>query len=142
MSASEQITKADIEAAALGEAIEGVEVPDDDQVNAGAETAIEGEVIEAEEVIDDEQAAAMLSQLIQITAAIVCPAWGLQPAECDQLAGAYIPVINKYWPGMEIGPEATAIIVTGAIIGPRLGKPRKVENGGKDGDQSENEPTQ
>lgn len=69
---------------------------------------------------------AALSLLLQPTFDLLCPNWNVQAAECNALAGAYAPVLVKYFPGGigKMGPELTAVLVTAAIFGPRIGVPR------------------
>lgn len=61
---------------------------------------------------------------------ILTPAWNVTPGECNELAGAYALVIDKYFPDTVLGCEITAIICTVAVIGPRIGTPRKIESPG------------
>jgi len=56
---------------------------------------------------------------------LLAPAWAIQPAEVDALADAYAPVIDKYFPG-GMGVEGGALLVTAAVLAPRLGTPRKL----------------
>lgn len=60
--------------------------------------------------------------------AIVAPNWQVQPAEIQQLAQAYTPVMLKYFPdGIgEVGPELAAVLVTLTVLGGRLGTPRRI----------------
>lgn len=44
----------------------------------------------------------------------------LKPAEVKALAGAWAPVIDKYFPDLNLGVELNAAIVTLAIVGPKV----------------------
>jgi len=86
----------------------------------------------------DDTTERLLSQLLGLAFPILAPAWRVQPAECEILAGAWAPVLDKYAPGLvsSFGIEVQAVAVTLAIIGPRLRMPRKLpeEDGqGSDG---------
>ena len=79
------------------------------------------EATKAERKIPTEE---LLKPLVGILCASVAPAWGIVEDEQQQLCLAYAAVIDKYFPeGLEFGPEITALIITGSIIVPRLGKP-------------------
>ena len=88
--------------------------------------------------------AELVAPLVGLLCATVAPAWNISPEEQQQLSGAYAAVIDKYFPdGVPLGPEVGAVMVTAAIVMPRLGQPLKVEKeatpeGEKeaDGDQS------
>lgn len=58
---------------------------------------------------------------------LLAPAWEIQPEEVDALSSAYGELLDKYFPegAGAFGVELSALLVTGAIIAPRLGKPRK-----------------
>jgi hypothetical protein len=76
---------------------------------------------------------------------ILAPAWEVSDEEKQSLAGAYAPVVDKYFPGMDAGPEIVAIAITAMVIAPRMGKPRKIvekeKEGGEGGSQSEHQPS-
>lgn len=59
--------------------------------------------------------------------AILAPGWGVTQEEVGTLAEAYAPVIDKYFPDMAMGPELTAVLATALVLGPRIGRPRKIE---------------
>ncbi|HZF30006.1 MAG TPA: hypothetical protein VE907_12865 [Gammaproteobacteria bacterium] len=46
--------------------------------------------------------------------------WKLADEECTALGTAYGAVLDKYFPNLRTGPEAAAIIVTLAVLGPRV----------------------
>ena len=56
--------------------------------------------------------------------ALLAPAWEVTAGEVDALADAYAPVVDKYWPG-GVGVEGGALLVTAAVLAPRLGRPRR-----------------
>jgi hypothetical protein len=69
---------------------------------------------------------------------IFAPNWEVSDQEKELLAGAYGDLLDKYFPDMKTGPEIGAIIVTGMVIAPRIGKPMKEpeeEEGAADGDK-------
>ena len=69
----------------------------------------------------------VLGPLIGAAFRIVAPAWGVSEAEARELAGAWAPVLDKYFPdGLVLSIEFNAVIVTLALIGPRWGKPRQL----------------
>ena len=74
---------------------------------------------------------AIIAQLLAPTFAVMAPNWGVQQAEIDGLAGAYAPLLAKYFPDTaNVGPEIGAVIVTAAVIVPRLSIPRKLVDSG------------
>ncbi len=97
----------------------------------------------------------VLAPVLQITFGLIASRrgqhWALSDGEAKEAAEAYGTVIDKYFPDVNTGPELTAVIVTLAIVGPRLGQDRVVaarkakaereaenkEQGGVDGDTSE-----
>ena len=69
----------------------------------------------------------VLGPLIGAAFRIVAPAWGVSDAEVRELAGAWAPVLDKYFPdGIALSVEFNAAIITLALIGPRWGKPRQL----------------
>ncbi len=75
----------------------------------------------------------ILAQLLQPAAMILAPNWNLQAQEIGALADAWAPVIDKYFPDMNLGVEMSAALVTLAIIGPRLSIPPKLQPVQEDG---------
>lgn len=65
-----------------------------------------------------------ISGVLQITFGILVKVrgshWALSPQEVTTASIAYAAVVHKYFPDMEIGPEAAAIAVTGMIVLPRI----------------------
>ena len=98
--------------------------------------AIMGEV----ETVDPELAAAegeqqigpeiqtkeLLAPLVSLVCMAVVPAWEISQEEQGALTDSYAAVVDKYFPGgVSMGPELGALLVTAAIIAPRLGRPMK-----------------
>lgn len=79
--------------------------------------------------LEQQETAAALALLLEPAFGLLAPGWNVQAGECQALAGAWSPVLVKYFPGGigQMGPELTALLVTAAVIGPRLGKPRTVD---------------
>lgn len=81
-------------------------------------------------VIDPNQAevVALLVAVLTPTFVIIAPNWQITPAEVQQLAQAYAPVILKYFPdGLgDVGPELAAALVTMTVLGSRIGTPRRL----------------
>lgn len=65
---------------------------------------------------------------------VICPNWKVSPEEKQALAGAYAPVVDKYFGGVSMGVELQAVAITAMIIAPRIGTPRvaKPEKSEKD----------
>ena len=60
---------------------------------------------------------------------VATPNWGIQKAEVEAMSDAYAPLLNKYFPDISaLGPEIAAVLVTAAILGPRIGMDRKIED--------------
>lgn len=70
----------------------------------------------------------LLQAVIKPTADILAPNWKITDEESAALAGAYGPLLDKYFPDVasDAGPEITAALVTVAILGSRAGMPRKL----------------
>jgi hypothetical protein len=71
----------------------------------------------------------ILQPVLSMGFGILAPNWQVQPEEVEQLSEVYAALLDKYFPdGMgDYGVEITAVMVTGAIVLPRLKTPRKVE---------------
>lgn len=69
----------------------------------------------------------LLQMVIGPVFQILAPAWGVQPEEVSALADAYAPIVDEWFPEGVGGPYVGAALVTLAVIGPRLGKPRRLE---------------
>lgn len=81
----------------------------------------------------------LLTEGIHITSAILAPNWKITKDESATLGGVYARLINKYFPdaGANMGIEITALLATGAIIGSRIGTPRKLEEKRHNGHSSD-----
>jgi len=74
---------------------------------------------------------AIIAQLLAPSFAVLTPNWNVQKAEVEGLADAYAPLLAKYFPDTSnVGPEIGAVIVTAAVIVPRLSIPRKLVDSG------------
>ena len=73
---------------------------------------------------------------------VMAPAWNIQEVESRQLAEVYGALLDKYWPDSAalMGVELSAALTTLAILGPRLGKPRKFEEQPEKQKKAEPEP--
>jgi hypothetical protein len=104
-----------------------------------------GEVDAVED--DDLPTAQVLEMAIAPLFGVLAPNWAIAPEEVSALAGAYAPVIDKYFGGVAMGVELQAVVVTAMIFAPRIGvarvavsekEPKKVaekeieEGGGKE----------
>lgn len=90
------------------------------------------------------ETAEIVQQLLSMGFAVLAPGWNVSEPEVEQLAQAYGPLIDKYFPdGLgDHGLEINAIMITGAVILPRLRMPRKIEQpeqqeGGADATEKE-----
>lgn len=82
---------------------------------------------QADLVEPEQPTAEVLAQVIGPAFMILAPAWCVQDQEIVMLSESYAKVIDKYFPGgVSLGPEVGAVMVTLAIIGPRLRLPRKL----------------
>lgn len=69
----------------------------------------------------------LLFPLVDALFQILAPNWSVTQAESRQLADAYGIVLDKHFPDLAMGPEMTAIVLTVAVVAPRLGTPRKAK---------------
>jgi hypothetical protein len=74
-------------------------------------------------------AAEVLFPILQMGFGVMAPNWNVQDSEVQQLAECYGQLTDKYFPdGLgDYGVEISAVMVTAAIVLPRLKLPRKVE---------------
>ena len=74
-------------------------------------------------------AAEVLFPILQMGFGVVAPNWNVQDSEVQQLAECYGQLTDKYFPdGLgDYGVEISAVMVTAAIVLPRLKLPRKIE---------------
>lgn len=85
------------------------------------------------------ETAQILGALLQPLFAIAAPGWGMQPNECQALADAWAPVVDKYFPDLQLGVELNAALVTLAVLGPRLRTPARPKPQPPADDQAEAE---
>ena len=105
------------------------------EAGAAAEEAQdqEGEFIPGETQPEPEQSqtANVLAPMLQITFGLIAARrgkhWALSDGEADEAGKAYGAVIDKYLPDVAMGPEVTAVMITLAIVGPRLGEDKRQE---------------
>lgn len=72
----------------------------------------------------------ILYPVVSLFTAIVMPNWEIGEDENKALSESYAAIIDKYFPnvGGNYGVELNALLITGAIFAPRIGKPMvKVE---------------
>ncbi len=71
----------------------------------------------------------LVAPVVALACTMLAPAWNIQNEEVDALSSAYGDLLDKYFPegAGAFGVELSALLVTGAIIMPRLGKPRREE---------------
>lgn len=81
-----------------------------------------GSVVEVKEVDTEAFLADGLLLGFGLVAAKSGKHWELDQEEAKTLAGAYDPVLKKYFPniGNAIGPEVTAIAITAMVLLPRI----------------------
>jgi hypothetical protein len=68
----------------------------------------------------------LLALPIKMTFAVLCPNWTITEGEVNSLADAYGDVIDYYFPDINLGPAAGAILATGIVIASHAGEPRRV----------------
>ncbi|GLX80884.1 hypothetical protein [Thalassotalea eurytherma] len=74
------------------------------------------------------ESAALVSQVIQVSADIFAPNWKIQAEESAQLGQVYGKLLDKYLPDSGLdkyGLELSALMVTAMVIGSRAGVPLK-----------------
>lgn len=87
-----------------------------------------GAELEAEQAGPSIPTADLIAPLVTLFCASVAPAWAITSAEQSQLCESYAAVVDKYFPdGVPMGPEVGAVLVTAAVVMPRLGQPLKPE---------------
>lgn len=94
-----------------------------------AEEAAEGEWIgagqaepepeEAAQISTEDLLAMALTGLFSVVASRAGPHWDLQPGESELLAAAWAPVMDRYAPGLNVGPVGAAVLTTGLVMGPK-----------------------
>lgn len=70
----------------------------------------------------------MLNAVLVPMFATLCPNWVVTNEECAQVAQAWGPVLDKYFPDWvtKFGVEVNAVLITVLVFGPRWSTPRKI----------------
>jgi len=74
----------------------------------------------------DEEMRGLVGGVLGMGFAVLAPNWQVRPEEVEQLTEAYSALLAKYCPdGLgEYGVEISAIMITFAVVAPRLKTPR------------------
>jgi len=74
----------------------------------------------------DEEMRGLIGGVLGMGFAVLAPNWQIRPEEVEQLTDVYSALLSKYCPdGLgNYGVEISALMLTAAVIGPRLGTPR------------------
>lgn len=74
----------------------------------------------------DEELRGLVGGVLNMGFIVLAPNWQVAPEEVEKLTEAYTALLNKYCPdGLgEYGVEISAVMMTFAIVAPRLGTPR------------------
>lgn len=93
----------------------------DDSVN---ESTIEGETVSPSFTT-----AQQLEPVLGMAFKVLAPNWKVQAEEVQVLAESYGECLDYYYPDMgeALPPWLTPLVVTAAIVGPRMNTPRKIE---------------
>jgi len=86
----------------------------------------------------DEELRGLVGGVLNMGFIVLAPNWQVGPEEVEQLTEAYTALLAKYCPdGLgEYGVEISAVMMTFAVIAPRIGKPRKEEEKQKEEEQT------
>ena len=68
----------------------------------------------------------LLAGILSPLFGLFAPGWRVTEKECSILAGAWGPVVDKYFPGLDVGVEFQAVLITAAIFAPRAGQPMRI----------------
>lgn len=120
------------------EQTEAPETPDYDlqrlEAEANAEAQADEQAATPEEAAGDNlpdiPTAEMLRPIIDLGCGVMVPAWNISEQERKALADAYAALVDKYMPDTGLGPyavEINVLLLTAAIVGPRLGQPKHHE---------------
>lgn len=76
----------------------------------------------------DEEMRGLVGGVLGMGFSVLAPNWQVQQEEVEQLTEAYTALLCKYCPdGLgEYGVEISAVMITFAVVAPRLGKPRNI----------------
>jgi hypothetical protein len=80
-----------------------------------------------------EEYAGLVTVLISSAAAIAAPNWKITAEESKAIGDAAGPVLVKYFPDANPGPEMALLLTVGMVILPRLSIPRKLEEPAQNG---------
>ncbi len=77
----------------------------------------------------DEELKGLVGGVLNMGFVVLAPNWNVGPEEVEQLTEAYTSLLAKYCPdGLgEYGVEISAVMMTFAVVAPRIGTPRKAE---------------
>jgi len=93
---------------------------------ADEEPPLQGEYIPKAEAAEQQPSKVeILAAMYKLAADLLAPAWEIQQSECLVLAGAHVPLFDKYFGSFDLGVELTAVMATAMVFGPRIGKPHK-----------------
>ncbi|PLA73514.1 hypothetical protein CYQ88_10855 [Hydrogenovibrio sp. SC-1] len=83
----------------------------------------------------------LIQPIVNFATAVMAPNWEIQAEENEMLADAYSSLLDKYFPNAmgNFGVELNALLITAAVLTPRLGKPRFVEAANDEKAVNENE---
>ena len=75
----------------------------------------------------DEEMRGLVGGVLGMGFAVLAPNWEVKQEEVEQLTEAYTALICKYCPdGLgDYGVEISAVMMTFAVVAPRIGKPRE-----------------
>ena len=137
MDNNSEIPSADIGGNTGGANVEGLPAIDADlsaelaqlETEAGAQSQEEVTAAAAIASTSEADYKELLTQLMGPVFAVMAPGWNVQAGEVDALAGAYSPLLTKYFPEGpgKFGPEVAAVLTTVMVFGPRLKMPRTLE---------------
>jgi len=74
----------------------------------------------------DEELKGLVGGVLNMGFIVLAPNWQVAPEEVEQLTEAYTALLSKYCPdGLgEYGVEISAVMMTFAVVAPRIGTPR------------------
>jgi len=108
-----------------------VEIKNDEPMT-GEYLQMANEVESEAPVNDDKQepevpTSELIAPIVAMCAGVLVPNWNLKNEEIQGLSESYGLVIDKYFPAAasSLGVELNALLMTAAIVLPRLGTPRK-----------------
>lgn len=98
------------------------------QINAELEPEAQAQGYEQAEAANI-SGAELIAPVVSLALGVLAPNWNVGPEEQAALSDSYGALIDKYFPegAGAFGVELSALMITAAILTPRLGTPRKVE---------------